>query len=103
MGAQQAGRGPAVAGRDPEQWDEPQPAHGGGFRREPDEPGGYGQQMSGGEYRQYRQLGNPYRGGQAPYGGGGQGPYGGGGQQPSGGYDEGGRSPYGGGEPRHLR
>ncbi|MFI6314171.1 hypothetical protein ACIBEK_29050 [Nocardia fusca] len=100
MGAQQAGRGATATGREPEQWDEPQPAHGGGIRREPDEPGGYGQQMSGGEYRQF---GNPYRGGQAPYGGGGQGPYGGGGQQPYGGYDEGGRSPYGGGEPRHLR
>lgn len=100
MGVQQAGRGATAAGRDPEQWDEPQPAHGGGIRREPDEPGGYGQQMSSGEYRQF---GNPYRGGQAPYGGGGQGPYGGGGQQPYGGYDEGGRSPYGGGEPRHLR
>lgn len=101
MGAQQAGRGSAAAGRDPEQWDEPQPAHGGGVRREPDESGGYGQQMSGGQYRQY---GNPYRGGQAPYGGGGQGLQGGGGQPPyGGGYDEGGQSPYGGGEPRHLR
>ncbi|MGW5755108.1 mechanosensitive ion channel family protein [Nocardia rhamnosiphila] len=101
MGAEQAGRGATAPGRDPEQWDEPQPAHGGGFRREPDEPGGgYGQQMSGGEYRQY---GNPYRGGQAPYGGA-QTPYGGGGQQPyGGGYDEGGRPPYDGGEPRHLR
>ncbi|MGA6208014.1 mechanosensitive ion channel family protein [Nocardia testacea] len=101
MGAQQTGRGSAAAGRDPEQWDEPQPAHGGGVRREPDEPGGYGQQMSGGQYRQY---GNPYRGGQAPYGGSGQGLQGGGGQPPyGGGYDEGGQSPYGGGEPRHLR
>ncbi|MET8798881.1 hypothetical protein ABZV91_21030 [Nocardia sp. NPDC004568] len=106
IGAEQAGRG-AAAGRDPEQWDEPQPAHGGGIRREPDESGGYGQQMSGGQYRQY---GNPYRGGQAPYGGGGQAPYGGGGQAPYGGAgrspygggDEGGRSPYG-GDPRHLR
>lgn len=110
-GAQQAERGQVPGGRDPEQWDEPQPARGGGYRDEPGETGGYGQQMSLGEYRQF---GNPYRGGQSPYGGpqspyggghspygdGGQPPYGDGGQPP---YGDGGRPPYGGGEPRHLR
>lgn len=53
-----------VAARNPEQWEQPQPAQGGGFRGEPDE---YGQQMpSGGEHR--RQYGEPYGGGQDPYG-----------------------------------
>ncbi|WP_229718968.1 mechanosensitive ion channel family protein [Nocardia jinanensis] len=111
-GAQQAEHGQVPGGRDPEQWDQPQPARGGGYRDEPGETGGYGQQMSIGEYRQF---GNPYRGGQSPYGGpqspyggghspygdGGQPPYGDGGQQPP--YGDGGRPPYGGGEPRHLR
>ncbi|NUP25177.1 MAG: hypothetical protein HOQ44_00510 [Nocardia sp.] len=115
-GAQQAG-----AGRDPEQWDEPQPARGGGYRGEQGESGGYGQQMSSGEYRQF---GNPYRGGQSPYGGpqsprgggqsspfgnGRQSPFGDGGQPPygdSGPYGGGGPydgGPFDGGEPRHLR
>lgn len=67
--AQQPVHGQA-SGRNPEQWDQPQPAQG-GYRGE---PGEFGQQMPGSDYRQ-QQYGNPY----------------------------GGQPPYGGGEPRHLR
>lgn len=60
-GAPQPARGPAPGMRNTE-WDHPQPAQG-GFR---DEPGEFGQQMPGNDYRQ--QYGHPY-GGQPPYGG----------------------------------
>ncbi|MBF6350600.1 hypothetical protein IU448_16485 [Nocardia flavorosea] len=63
--AQQPVHGQAP-GRNPEQWDQPQPAQG-GYRGE---PGEFGQQMPGSDYRQ-QQYGNPY-GGQPPYGGGGE-------------------------------